>query len=366
VAEYLDSFSRSGQAGDLIAALNTLPAERLPSALDALSGVQHTHVQQLIRRLGTRFHQTLIARLPRGSHAAGPQRLATIGPLQGLGAAVEPGEHGAWIRAQGHQGSFEGDANAAGADYRGGGFTLGVDTAVGNAAMLGLSAGYTLSTLDSGRAALDIESAQLAAYGAWRGEHAYLGGSLSYGWHGVDSDRPVRVGTFEQSARADYHGDAVSADLEAGLPLTWSEYGRLTPFAGVSYSRFVRDGFSESGAGSANLSVSEDTDHSLLTRVGLRYGGTFETAGGTRWSPMAELAWLREHRDADSRITAGFDGIDGGFTAHGPELSRDRLRLAAGLSLEITSATRVELAYATERAGDQHADHLGLSLRHVW
>jgi uncharacterized protein with beta-barrel porin domain len=81
---------------------------------------------------------------------------------------------------------------------------------------------------------------------------------------------------------------------------------------------------------------------------------------------MAELAWLREQRDADSRITAGFDGIDGGFTVHGPELSRDRLRLAAGLSLEITSATRVELAYATERAADQHADHLGLSLRHVW
>jgi hypothetical protein len=26
----------------------------------------------------------------------------------------------------------------------------------------------------------------------------------------------------------------------------------------------------------------------------------------------------------------------------------------------------VALAYATERAGDQHADHLGLSLRHVW
>jgi outer membrane autotransporter protein len=64
--------------------------------------------------------------------------------LQGLGAAVEPGEHGTWIRAQGHQGSFKGYANAAGADYRGGGFSLGVDTAVGNAATLGLSASYTL------------------------------------------------------------------------------------------------------------------------------------------------------------------------------------------------------------------------------
>lgn len=366
VASHLDSFSRSGQAGELIAALNELPAERLPAALDALSGVPHTHVQQLVRQLGSRFHQSLAGRLPRGELTAAPLRLAMAGALDGLGAAADPAGQGTWIRAQGLRGSFEGDANAAGAEYRGGGFALGVDTGLGESGLFGLAAGYTRSTLEGEGADLDVESAQLAAYGAWHGDRAYLSGSLAYGRHGIDSDRRVRVGSLDETARANYHGDAVSADLEAGLPLGLGENGRLTPFAGVGYSRFERDGFTESGTGEADLRVEQDTDHSLMTRLGVRYGARFESAGGTGWRPLLEVAWLREHRDPRARLDAGFEGVGGTFAVHGPALSRDRLRLAAGVGVEITGQTRLEIAYATERAGDQHADRLALSLQHRW
>ncbi len=363
VATSLDTFSTSGQAADLIAALNTLGAGQLPTAFDGLSGVQHASAQQLMlgnrgalqRLLGNRG-QRLAANPGRMAKQAAvtPVRLAYGGDLSELqlatngplSPATEQNGSGFWLRPQAGTGEIESTANSTGIDYRDYGLYGGFDRWLDNRRLVGVALGYTRTDGDPVAGDQQFDSAELALYGRWQGEENYLAASVSAGYHQAEVSRQVTLGNTVSAARGDYDARSRGLAVEAGHAWALTEATRLTPFVGLDYARLERDGFAETGGGQANLTVAAETGESLRSRLGLRLS---HDSGGV--STDLEAAWAREHEDRHTTLHAGFSAAPGAlFTVAGPELDRDRLQVGAGISTRLGQGTTLRLGYEGEIA----------------
>ncbi len=369
VAINLDTFSTSGQAADLIAALNTLSAGDLPPAFDALSGVEHSFVAPLAFGAARQLHGLLGARgASLGARGAAQRaafagaQLAHAGSLSGLfdGERNDGVQDGFWLRALASDGRIDRDRNASGADLSGGGLALGADRRLNADWLAGLAFAYGASKADAQHGTINLDSYQLATYARWQGAQYYVDGSLAFGRHRADSVR--KMAFLNQRAKAKYDADSASFALEAGRP---SERGQavLTPFVGLEGQILRREGFTESGAGGANLKVKGRTDDSLRTIVGARYAWQ-----GTRFAPSVEAAWVHAFGDEKARIDARFAAVPtaSAFTVLGPKQERDRLRLGLGLTAWTGKNARLDIAYQGEFARSDREHAATATLRWVW
>lgn len=369
VAANLDTFSTSGQAADLIAALNTLSAGAFPSAFDQLSGASHAFAPTLAGYTVRQFHQVLGQRgrgiQDRGGASAAFNalkgvKLAYAGDdLASLVAGEKVAQDGFWVRALAADGRVDGDRNAAGADTSGAGLALGADRWLDANRLAGVALAYGTSRADSGGGNLDVGSFQLAAYGRWQGEAYYLDGSLGYGRHRTESRRDIAF--LNQRARADYDTDSLSLNLEAGRSIT---HGRatLTPYAGIEGTMLHREKFAETGS-AANLSVKGRTETAWRSRLGARYAWS-----DTRFQPTLDLAWVHAFGDAATNINARFAAAPAAstFRVAGPELDRNRLALGLGLTAWTGKNARLDLAYNGEFAGSDREQQVSATFRWVW
>ena len=369
VATNLDTFSTSGQATDLIAALNTLPAGALPSAYDQISGASHTFAPTLAGNAVRQFSHVLGQRsggiqagggASTASNALTGVKLAYAGDnLASLVAGEKVARDGFWVRALAADGRINSDGNAAGADTSGTGLALGADRWIDANRLAGVALAYGTSRADSGGGKLDVESFQLAAYGRWQDEAYYLDGSLGYGRHRTESRRDIAF--LNQQARADYDTDSLSLNLEAGRPIVRGP-ATLTPYVGVEGTMLRREGFTETGS-AANLSVAGDTQTGWRSRLGARYQWS-----GTRFQPTLDLAWVHAFGDAATQVDARFAAAPtaSAFRVAGPELDRDRLALGLGLTAWTGKHARLDLNYNGEFASSDRDQHVAATFRWVW
>jgi T5SS/PEP-CTERM-associated repeat protein/autotransporter-associated beta strand protein len=381
VGAVLDGFAQDGSAAgqDLVDNLLVLDPQQAQTAYDALSGVDHTHAPQVQLDTVRPFQALLSDRL--GGGLAGSQgggvTVASSGDNWGQylqqasltdegNAGQSAGERTTWVQAYGGFGDIDDDGNASGADYDFGAIAAGMEWQLGDRRTAGVALSYTRTGADTFDGDLDVDSYQIAAYGGWRRDDTYVSASLAGGWHETDSMRRVTVGAFTGNARADYDSQQISAAIETGR--AWSlGQATATPFAGLGYSYLHRDGFTESGAGAANLDVDSESLDSLRVRLGVRLGQTFTTGGGLRIEPSLEAAYARELLDDDARITAGFAADPAAeFTISGPELDRDRAQIGAGLVAYISDSTTLDLRYQSELASSDEHHAFGATLRLRW
>jgi outer membrane autotransporter protein len=368
VAADLDTFSTSGQASDLITALNTLSSSQLPVAFDTLSGVEHTFAPYLAFQASRQVLGLLGQRLDAGrdggqaaQNAFGGIKLAYGGSdIASLLDGQKTEMDGFWLQGLGSSGRIDGDGGATGVKHSGGGLALGADRRLTENLLAGLAVAYNRSGADTNTGGLDVDSYQLAAYGRWQGETVYLDAMLGLGRHRLDSHRSVT--SLGKQARANYDGDSVVASLEAGRPLARGK-ATLTPYAGLLGMTVRHAGFTESGGGGANLAVGGNTRDSLRSILGVRYAWTGET-----FAPALDLAWVHEFGDARSRVDAGFAAAPGaaGFQVSGPELDRDRLALGLGLTAWQAGASRIDVGYRGEFANSDRSHALAATYRKVW
>lgn len=347
-----------------------LDAKGANAAYDALSGVQHTHAQTIAGNLDRQFQSLLFDRLAEG-HALNvghDPSLALSGEpwarqlgfgLRSMSLDPAPAdrkpssERGSWLHSFGGIGDIDATANASGVDYTSGGIAFGVDTELSESIVVGVAAGYAHTDADTFDGGLDIDSYQLAGYAGWARNDSYLSGSLGASLHRTEADRGVALGEFNSRAEADYDNVGVMAALEAGHHLDWRSGARITPFVGIEYSHLDRDGFTETGAGVANLAVEQEFQESLRSRVGLRFGRTF-SVDDVKLMPALEAAYVHEYFDGASRLDAGFASVPNAtFTIVGPELDRDRIQLGAGLGARFGERISLNVGYQAEFA---HSD----------
>ena len=346
-------------------------------AYDSLSGVQHTHSNLIALQSLNQFQGLLLGRLQsRSSTLAdnGQIQLAynDTGTMTDAGTSLSSNKRadnpGWWLRGTGSYADIEGTSNASGAYYKSAGTAAGRDIYVDDALTVGLAVGYNRTDASVSQGSLDVDSYQAALYGKRLfTDNYYMSAIAGVGYHDFESKRRVTVGLSNTTARADYHAWTSNLAVEIGRLIEVSENTSVTPLAGLEYALVNRDDFVEKEADAANLNVRRDQQDSLRSALGARITHQWKTQKGYHIQPTAELAWVHELMDNEAQMRAGFAATSlANFQVDGPELDRNRARLALGLDMQMTELTSIQLGYQGEWASSDQRHDLSATFRMVW
>ena len=365
---------------DILNQLLPLTTFGAQQAFDNLSGVQHTHSNVLMLGANRQFLQLLFDRLgfnPTSSLAFNP----SDGPLlayQGAdwaaltssyfgGSQADFGtQRGVWLQGIGGVGDIDATYNASGADYNTKGFAFGVDTDWRNM-VVGFAGSFINSDADTFGGNTEVDSYQFAAYGGWEHDDYYVSTNVGFGYHAAEASRAVIVGATTSTASSDYDATTVSASVVVGKDIPLQLATTLTPYAGIAFNHLDRDSFIEAGAGTANLSVTDNEEDSLRTRFGLRLSHAITNADGSQLTPYAYGGYVREHLDDTSTLTAGFSAVPTStFTVSGVERDRNRAEVGAGLTGKLNDNTTFNIGYDGDIAGSDDHHSFSAAVKVVW
>lgn len=196
--------------------------------------------------------------------------------------------------------------------------------------LVGLTAGYSKGTLKYGPGTMEgSDSAyQLGAYGQYSMGPLFLGVIVDYQIGKLKATKTSTAGTAVRAAAANSNSKLltasgrIGADLDAG-PIT------VRPFVGVEYHKGSIDGFTETGAGAANLIVGKiDAD-----RTDLIAGATLTRSEG-KWRPYVKGTYRSMIGTAPTNgVTAAFVDIPTStFTVTGRGAAKTQFDVDAGLN----------------------------------
>jgi fibronectin-binding autotransporter adhesin len=384
VATALDDINptATGDMETVINELNTLSASQQRSAYNRLSGASHTALAATSLSIMNQYVRTI-------TQQVNLYRQGTPGGGQGTGLAMTSGvllaaadspmvsddrplflamgndgnpgakdKWGIWARAYGVPGYRDGDDPASQYDYAISGFSFGGDIRISEKFFIGISGGYSDTDIDfdSLNDTGDVSSYQGGLYGSYTNGPWYVDGLFSYAKNEYDTSREVLVGSINRSANADYDGDEYAFYAEGGYGF---KYPRIDfqPLIGLGVIRLDQDGYTESGAGSANLVVGEQNIKSVKSYLGFRASKTFQTEKGGDLIPEVHLAWAHEFSNDDYLVNARFAGSTAGsFVVEGDEPSRNSLILGLRLTAKIKESLDLSVNYDADLS-DDHTAH---------
>jgi hypothetical protein len=183
-----------------------------------------------------------------------------------------------WARGFGFTGSFS-NQNWAQTSYDStlGNVAAGVDTVLGDGGILGGFVGYMPGSVNvtGGLAdeSMTLNGVDFGMYGSWvpnRGDW-YLSGAVMGAYTMVDRTRNIYVPGAVRAATSSSNAWSASFMGETGFNLPAGGDSYLSPYVRVAYNYFNQGSYTESGAGSMNLSVGSQSASALQPSVGARY-----------------------------------------------------------------------------------------------
>jgi outer membrane autotransporter protein len=202
----------------------------------------------------------------------------------------------------------------------------------------------TSADLDNEGITSKIVSYSPGAYATYFDGPMYWNGLVSYSRNSYTSDRKIIYTGFNRTAHSDTYGNQYSVNNEAGYDFKVNHF-KIGPTLGVEYVQLTVDGFTETGAGSAGLTVRDQKADSLRSRLGAKANRPFSIRSVALTSEV-RAAWQHEYLDDSRDITASFnDPSAGAFAVHTTGPQRDSALLGAGLTAQVTKTINLFLNY---------------------
>ena len=244
---------------------------------------------------------------------------------------------------------------------------LGVDwTAPAGKYSFGLGGGYSdgETSSDGLGSTADVSGWHLGAYGAngLGGSGFSISGALAYASEDADVTRNIAFGGLARQATSDYAIKTTSAETEGryGFPVTADTAWAFGPAARASYVKVERDGFSEDGAGSLNLTSSSLSETS--TAIGL---GGFAHYRSGKFVFDASALWT----EAEAVGASGQYSLQGApsdrFNINSVKTGGSGADLRASFGVDIAPRINLSLGYKgwVGENDDNHAALLSLSIK---
>ena len=105
----------------------------------------------------------------------------------------------------------------------------------------------------------------------------------------------------------------------------------MKPFIGLSYGWLNRRGFTETNAGSIDLTVNDQVSDGLRSRLGAVAFYDLKTIGSLGWGLQGNLVWTHRLSASSGDITAGLEGQPGSFTIATAQEDRDSVQPGVAL-----------------------------------
>ena len=305
-------------AGPLAAAVGQLSPDRY-GALPLIIGRQHTLI---LDAFGGRIDAT---RWP----YADPQVNQH---------AIAPGAF-LWGRVLGDFGERADSSTMPGYRTTTGGGLGGLSYADGDGRVFGIGGGYLRSSAtwrDIGASTGDITTGVLGAYGGTNFGRLLIDGALAGTYSFLDVNRRIVIPdaglgipglstAISRTANGKTEAPGLAARVDVGTNLSAYRIA-VKPFVGLSYSLLNRLGFTETNAGSINLTTDDKVSDGLRSRVGAAAFYQLMAAGPFAWALQGNLVWTHRLSATSGDITAGLVGQPGSFTIQTVEDDRDSLQ----------------------------------------
>lgn len=158
-----------------------------------------------------------------------------------------------------------------------GGVMLGGDMVLGNGAIAGAYLGYMPGSVDITGGLVDetdtTNGLNFGLYGSWVPDRGvwYVEAAAQGGYAGIDRTRDLYIPGVVRTATSSNSLWAASVSSEIGINTRLGGDAFLQPHLGLAAGYVTQDGYTEDGAGSANLDVSGQTAILLQPSLGARY-----------------------------------------------------------------------------------------------
>jgi len=375
-AAYLDRLcpTASGDLQNVVAQFQSLSANQFGTALTSLSPTSYDsfakasyegtwqYIGSLQHRMSTvRFYSATGQDFESNplllAFDASPAEVRALFPSGEL--SQTQAKNGLWFNGFDQWGDQGGTDGFTGFDYNVYGGTLGFDRAFTDHVTAGISFGYSRTDVDQhfGLADGNVGSWTGSVYGSYAWKNAYVEGAVSYGINNYSNSRYVILGSMEREADSSFGGDAISAYVGGGYYFNVGGF-QLGPYAAFNYVYLTEEGFTETGAGSVDLSMSRQSTYDILSDVGLRLARSFKTEEGYL-VPQVSAAARYDSGGNDHVITASFAGSPGtAFSVRGPNTAKYGLVPGASLTYIHKSGLSTSLTYS----GDFRQNYKGQSI----
>lgn len=229
------------------------------------------------------------------------------------------------------------------------GAIIGMDYKVATNCSLGLSLGYINTDIDINQAAgnSNTDTLRFGPYATWTNGPWTIDASLTGGIHWIDANLNTIMGT----ATSDYNSyditlyGAGSYDMKLG---DWT----LTPTCAMTYIHQMTDGYTETGAGSANLKVNDLNTDSLESLLGV-HARVPVVLGTINLIPEAWIGWQYEWLDRDIDIASTFAASPTtGFTTTSHGTDRSQLVAGAAVFTQLNDDLSLKLNYELNLSSD--------------
>jgi hypothetical protein len=345
----------TGAFGDLFADLFLMTdAGDYHDALSQLGGSAYANYLQSFTSLGVHGND-LIAR------GAGCDNA----PLIGSALDCRTGRLRLWGQLDYQSRKADGDSEAGTTDSKRYSGLLGIDAQIGNAAIVGISAGAVANHLRDRQFgdAIDGDGAQVGLYAAYDPGAFFVKGMGSYSWLDGSATRHIDFtplgGTIHGTPAGNPDVKMWTAGLHTGARLPVGTAAVATPYVNLDYVHASLGAFSEGGVEGANLAVA---------------GGTSERAvvtGGVKWAaqlgkavPELNLAYRHAFGDARAQFGAAFAADPSSpFDIVSASQSRDSLLAGASIGGRV-GPVDLRVGYEGEYNGQvtSHAGNFKISL----
>ena len=200
----------------------------------------------------------------------------------------------------------------------------------------------------------------LATYGGWQLGPLHLTGQFAYDFGHMSANKTITAGTVVSTANGHSGEHLFKATSTAGFLLKAAGM-QVEPFVGIDYMKGKISGFTEAGAGGADLTVNPIS----ADRTDLLAGLSVTRAEGT-WRPYLRATWRSEIGNGpDSSVTAFFNGdTTTSFTLAGVPAAKQELDANIGMNIVFDDAGSLFFGYqGTMRSGySSHGINAGLRI----
>jgi outer membrane autotransporter protein len=379
----LDRAATNGQMTTVINAVTGLTAAQADDAYKQMSGEAYADVGSVSVYAGQMFMGTLgqqIAQARGGGSASlssgSRVNLAALGaPVFGDGetgaSAGTPlrGPWNAWMSGVGVTGKVDGDANSSTLNYSGGGAAMGIDRQFGPDTIAGIAGGYSNTNISTQGVSSSgtVNSYQGALYGSYNPSAYYLQGLAGYAYNDNTMTRTISFPGVSSTANGSTSSNQFLGAVETGYAFPVAKATSLTPFAGLQGTTANQASFTETGAGTLNLTVDSQTTNSVRSILGVQVDHDVNIGLASPIALLARAGWAHEYASTARPMTASFAGAPGaGFTVDGAQMARDSAVVAFGAVTKLTQALSFLLRYDGDVNGSDYAHAVTGRLSFTW
>lgn len=322
--------SVTGNAALLLARLNYMTAGDRQKTLTRL--VKRVSTNTVAENVSIALADTVNAQLSGSMSSIGVIAPTTTGSADSLGASAgdeaSAPSMGAWARVIGGMATQKMRKSEAGFKSQMQGGVIGFDTAVNDSTVVGVAAATANTTLKHKDAkAGDRTKAttyMFAVYGMREfGGNWIAQGNAMFGNTSIKNTEKRILARNGVTANATGKFDTMTYAMEllGGYRYNVSEGANVTPMAGLRYAKFNQGGYTETGAGYQNTTVSKKNTDKIEGVIGVRTDYTTQV-GEVAVSPEAHAFINYDFKAKAAKVDVILDGYQGAITSQGKKPAR--------------------------------------------